>query len=282
MLREFTLGLVFLQSIAQPMKSFSHKFAHFEDWLDEVSHQFFILWNRHKVGILGTIALNLLVTILFFVFELKSRPHLHDTMVLVDFEREYEITPEPELEPEQPLLPDDAIDPMQEYEAIKNIAVDATKEDLNPGLSDEKNIDADELYQEAQRIREQMDLNRQLWEESQSDEALNVPNIEKKIINTDETQYKGPSVISYFLENRKALRLPVPAYKCENGGKVVVDIEVQPNGTVARASIDPANSVIDDCMNQAAIDAARKSVFTVSDIAPSRQRGSITYLFVAQ
>ena len=271
-----------MQPIAKQMKSFSDKFTRFEVWLDVIAHRFFNFWEKHKVGILGTVALNLLLTILFFVFELKSRPYLHDTMVLVDFEREYEIAPEHEPDPNQPLLPDDALDPMQEYEAIRNIAVDATKEDLNPGLVDEKNIDADELYQEAQRIREQMEQNRQLWEESQSEEAINIPNVEDKNITTDEGQFKGPSVISYFLENRRALRLPVPSYKCENGGKVVVDIEVQRDGTVSRASIDQANSVLDDCMNQAAIEAARRSVFTVSSGAPHRQGGSITYLFVAQ
>lgn len=265
------------------MEKGSDWFARFEMWLDLVAHSFFNFWDRHKVGILGTIAVNLLLAILFLVFQLKSRPYLHEnTMVLIDFDREYEIAPEPEPEEKQQVLPDDAIDPNKEYEAIKNIAVDATKEDLNPGLTDEKNIDADELYREAQRIREQMEQNRQRWEESQSEEAINVPNVEEKIIKTDEGQYKGPTVISYHLKDRKALRLPVPAYLCENGGKVVVDIEVQRNGSVSNASIDKANSVIDNCMNQAALEAARKSVFTVSDIAPARQKGSITYLFVSQ
>jgi len=35
-------------------------------------------------------------------------------------------------------------------------------------------------------------------------------------------------------------------------------------------------------MNQAAIEAARRSIFTVSSGAPQRQGGSITYLFVSQ
>jgi TonB family protein len=172
---------------------------------------------------------------------------------------------------------------MTEYEAIRNIAVDATKEDLNPGLSDEKNIDADELYREAQRIKEQIQQNRQLWEEAQAAEAEALPNVEQKVITTDdEGQYKGPTVINYYLENRKAFRLPVPAYKCEKGGRVVVDIEVQRDGTVSRASIDAKNSVIDDCMNRAALVAAQTSRFNASGGAPVHQGGSITYLFVRQ
>jgi hypothetical protein len=258
-------------------------FVRFELWLERIANLFFNFWNRHKVGILGTIALNMVLAVLFFVFELKSRPYLHDPTVLVDFDREYEIRPEPEPEEIRPILPRDAIDPKYEWEAIRNIAVDATKEDLNPGLTDEKAIDADELYQDAQRIRDQMKQNRELWEEAQNPDAVNIPNVEDKTIKPKEQgQFKGPSVISYFLENRRALQLPVPAYKCEGGGRVVVDIEVLRDGTVGRTSVDASNSVIDDCMNAAAINAAKASRFSVSSNAPTRQQGSITYLFVPQ
>ena len=260
-----------------------NKFDRFEIWLDDVAYHFFIFWNRHKVGILGTIALNLVLAILFFILELSGSSNIQYAEVSVDFERQYEILPEPPPEEQRQLLPDDALDPTKEYEAIKNIAVDATKEDLNAGLTDEKNIDADELYKEAERIREQMEQNRQRWEEGQDALAQEIPNVEKKIIEEqDETQFKGPSVISYFLKDRRAMRLPVPSYKCENGGRVVVDIEVMRNGRVSKASIDAANSVIDDCINAAAITAAKTSIFSISDIAQSKQKGSITYLFVPQ
>jgi len=257
-------------------------FARFELWLEWVAEIFFIVWNKHKVGILGSVALNLIVIITLLALELKSRSYLHETIVLVDFERDYEILPENEPEEQQPILPEDALNPDLEYEAIQNIAVDATKEDLNPGLTDEKSIDADELYQEAQRIREQMQRNRELWEESHSEDAINVPNVEEKIITSEEEgQFKGPSVISYFLENRRALRLPVPSYKCEGGGKVVVNIEVNRDGSVARASIDASKSVVNDCINSAAVEAAKSSFFSVS-ASSDKQSGSITYLFVPQ
>jgi predicted ATP-grasp superfamily ATP-dependent carboligase len=44
--------------------------------------------------------------------------------------------------------------------------VDASQKDLNPGLSDEKNTDADELYREANRLNAQMQDNKQLYEEA--------------------------------------------------------------------------------------------------------------------
>ena len=265
------------------MRGLNRFLARFEQWLDRVAHVFFTFWDRHKVGILGTIALNLVVAILFFALELRSRPYLHETFMLIDFEREYELYPEPEPEDQTEILPKDAIDPHYEWEAIRNIAVDATRDDLNPGLTDEKAIDADELYSEAQRIREEMQRNREQWEESKGVDEVDIPNVEDKSITPqDEGQYKGPTVISYYLEGRTARYLPVPAYKCRGGGRVVVDIEVQRDGAVGRATIDAANSVIDDCMNTAAIEAARASRFSIMTNAPNRQTGSITYLFVAQ
>ncbi len=265
------------------MEKINRNISQFEVWVDRIAHAFFLFWNSHKVGILGTIVLNMVLVIFFFVFELRGRPHPNDPLVLIDFEREYEIIPPKEFEEPEPLLPQDAINPLQEWEAIRNIAIDATKEDLNPGLTDEKSIDADELYKDAQRIRDDMQRHRELLENLQDEEAIDIPNVEEKKIEPEEIgHYKGPTVISYFLKNRRALRLPVPAYKCEGGGQVVVDIDVLTDGTVGKASIDTQNSVIDDCMNQAAINAAKASLFNVSSASPSRQRGSITYLFVPQ
>lgn len=264
------------------MSTGQHTVSKLELRIESAASTFFGFWDRHKVGILGTIVLNLVLGILFFVFELKSRAHLIDTMILLDFDRVYEIKQQEE-ERAEPVLPADAIVPDKEWEAIRNIAVDATREDLNPDLLDEKNINADELYEEAQRVRDQTKSNRELWEESQGLEEVNIPNIEEK--NTapqDESTYDGPTVISYFLEGRKALRLPVPAYKCEQDGQVVVDVEVLRNGTVSKAAIDATNSVQDECIAKAAIEAAMASRFTSSTQAPVRQKGSITYLFVPQ
>lgn len=259
------------------------RLSEYEQWLEGLAQTSFGLWGRHKVGVLGTIAVNLLVVVTLLAFELSGTPHPPESLMLVDFEREYEIVAPAEPEIEEPPLPADALNPELEWEAIRNIAVDATKEDLNPGLYDEKSIDADELYQEAQRIRDEMQKNRELWEDSQDEEEVNIPNVETKHHAPDDIgHFKGPTVISYFLENRKAFRLPVPSYKCEGGGQVVVDIEVGADGRVRKATIDTANSVIDECMNQAALVAARSSIFSASPRAPAKQTGSITYLFVRQ
>lgn len=236
--------------------------------------------NQHMVGLLGTIVVHLLLIIVFLVLKIETRKEYYGSTIEMEFEepRETELVQEKQ----DPILPPDALKPEYETEAIRNFAVDATQKDLNAGLNDEKNIDADELYREANQVYERMQQNRQLYEQAQKDIEANIPNTpEKTIPKEKEGQYMGPTVVSYYLLGRKALWLPVPSYKCELGGQVVVNIDVLPDGRVANAIIDRANSVTDECINQAAIQAALSSRFT-STSGGSRQRGSITYLFVPQ
>lgn len=237
-------------------------------------------WNVHRVGILSTIIVHLLILILFLIFKIETKKLHYGSTIEMEFEQEKII--EEEVVEKTVLLPKDAINPEFESEAIRNFAVDASDKDLNAGLSDEKNIDANELYNEANRLKEQMQSNKQLYEEAQKLPEGLIPNIpEKNIPEEKKTQYKGPTVASYYLEGRKAYKLPIPSYKCQLGGQVVVNIVVTTDGRVVDAEIDRANSVTDDCINEAAIDAARRSLFSPSQ-NNAKQKGSITYLFVRQ
>jgi TonB family protein len=93
--------------------------------------------------------------------------------------------------------------------------------------------------------------------------------------------YKGPSIVSYYLENRSAIYLPIPSYKCFKGGDVTVIIEVNTNGYVINAKIDKRNSSGDECLHLAAIDAAEKSRFSSLQKAEN-QTGNIVYRFISQ
>ncbi|MGE0078953.1 MAG: energy transducer TonB [Bacteroidales bacterium] len=237
-------------------------------------------WSDHKVGILSTIIFHLLVLIAILFSKIETRKEYYGSTIEMEFEQPKE--EKDEVLQKTVLLPKDVTNPDFESEAIKNYAVDASEKDLNPGLSDEKNIDADELYNEANRLKEQMQNNKQLYEEAQKSPEGIIPNTpEKNIPEQKKNQYKGPTVASYYLEGRKAIRLPIPSYMCELGGQVVVNIEVAPDGRVVNADIDKVNSVSDECINDAAIDAAKRSLFT-SSTGRLKQKGSITYLFVKQ
>ena len=70
--------------------------------------------------------------------------------------------------------------------------------------------------------------------------------------------------------------------KSEYGGKVVVEILVNPKGVVQKAKILEDQSQSDDCLWRVAVDAAKRSRFNEKPDAPALQKGTITYNFVKQ
>ena len=95
-------------------------------------------------------------------------------------------------------------------------------------------------------------------------------------------EYSGPSVLSYDLEGRKAVHLPIPAYKGYGGGDVAVAIYVNRSGKVIKAQVIESASSKDKSLWSRAVKAAERSRFNRSDSAPDPQKGSIVYRFIAQ
>ncbi len=92
---------------------------------------------------------------------------------------------------------------------------------------------------------------------------------------------KGSVLISYWLPGRRDVSLYMPAYQCEGGGEVTVNITVNRNGKVVSASMKES-STNSSCINDMAILAARNSRFNVDDTGSDKQSGTITYIFVPQ
>ena len=84
--------------------------------------------------------------------------------------------------------------------------------------------------------------------------------------------------ISYSLVDRNAYDLPPPIYTCIEGGKVVINIEVDKQGYVTDASFNANSSgTSNGCLVENAIAYALKARFSASQRA--LQKGTITYLF---
>ena len=84
--------------------------------------------------------------------------------------------------------------------------------------------------------------------------------------------------ISYSLLGRNHYDLPPPIYTCIEGGKVVVNIEVDARGFVMDASFNAkSSSTTNGCLVQNAISYALKARFNSSE--REIQKGTITYLF---
>ena len=84
--------------------------------------------------------------------------------------------------------------------------------------------------------------------------------------------------ISYSLVDRNAYDLPPPIYTCIEGGKVVINIQVDDRGFVTDASFNEHSSgTSNGCLVENAIAYALKARFSTSE--RTQQKGTITYLF---
>ena len=127
--------------------------------------------------------------------------------------------------------------------------------------------------------------------ESKGDENLSIEKdtTRKKVIEKPTksqemaANFKGATRIFYDLFGRTHLYLPIPIYKCEGSGRVVLSIEVDQNGVVQKAQIvDRESTASDPCLIETAINTALVSRFNPDANSPRIQIGMLTYQFVAQ
>ena len=159
---------------------------------------------------------------------------------------------------------------------VRGVAVDRA------ALKDDRGTDAEQLYKDAQRLQEELAKGYEVQQDDVADPGPVEPPKKEEPKPQEAPVYSGPSVVSYFLEGRKASHLPIPAYRCLGGGQVTVLITVDPGGTVTGAKVDEAVSSKDGCLRSFAIRAARLSKFSAKADAPPKQQGNIVYEFVAQ
>ena len=153
---------------------------------------------------------------------------------------------------------------------------------LDDHLEDHR-TDASKIYSEADEVQQRIRDNAEAY-------ALGLEG-ERKIL---EERYEGEKIenrkvrgnvtVSFSLANpvRYAIKMPVPAYMCEGGGEVVVDIVVNTSGEVIDCKVNDALSAKNSCLREAALAKAGTSLFNADPTAPARQKGTIEYMFVAQ
>ena|SRR5690554_3969056 len=140
-------------------------------------------------------------------------------------------------------------------------------------LSSDSNDPSDFLISDSEynaRIKELAEKRREKLELLGEKEA-------RKEIMTNNLAKRKTSV-SYSLVDRQHYRLPIPIYTCIEGGKVVINIKVDPQGKVLEADVNKKSSNnLNGCLVDNAIQYALKSRFNPG--TPSVQVGTITYLF---
>jgi len=241
------------------------------------------------VGILGTVILHLIAAIIFMSFQLRTIDKVENEQIIFDFSK----TPDPDILKKEIELPPTQIEKiLKGDEEMLNIA-------RNLSNKSEQKIDASDYID---KVKEELIKSGKLGEDNyideqkkaamnKGDEAIsaetNKNNKEDKT-NPDESQkmaanYKGPTRIFYDLPGRNHLYLPIPIYLCQGSGKVMLNIEVNQQGNVLKAEIETAESTTSDpCLIETAVNTALLSRFNPDIKSPKIQKGTLTYIFVAQ
>ena len=234
--------------------------------------------NEDRAGLYITIIFHLMVIIVLLAYQIDSTLKKEESFVL-DFSKQEEIE---KMEKEKAFKEDISrrLDDLiaaarSSSDQIRNIAVDAGSQ-----LKDDRNTDADQLYKDAERLAQDL-RDGHAEQEDARDETVELQT-QKRQENTEKKEYKGPSVLSYNLDGRKASHLKIPAYRCYGSGDVTVIITVNNAGQVVGAKVLDAVSSDDQCLRNYAIRAARLSRFSASTTAPPNQAGEILYRFIAQ
>lgn len=240
---------------------------------------------RHRVGLLVTVVLYLIAAILFVSYKIVVYENPTTTMYVDLVNPEEPELPKPEEIKPKPV---EEIDPGS-YERVMNRRSDQNAK-MDASLKDDRGTQADKLLAEAERVQRELAAGQQAFR-SGMDEIAEMSKRHKMPKSTSSpskssssqrrtVKVQGNVTVSYDLAGRTATYLHVPAYQCREGGTVVVGITVNRNGEVINASVEKASP--GECIAQRAVQAALASSFNADAGAPDRQRGTITYVFVAQ
>lgn len=246
--------------------------------------------DSRLAGILGAIIIHLVAAIIFMLVRIGS-------LNIKEYTREYQIALEEPAETENkeagnskgPVSLEQILGDDQE---MLNIA-------RNLARQPDVKIDREDYID---RVKEEMIQDGKLGEKNYIDEWKRLKEttnegeltLEKKPVEKDRTdnkedsremasKYSGPTRIYYSLEGRTHTYLPLPIYKCEGAGKVVLSIEVNPKGIVTGATVIISESTTGDpCLLDTAVKTALISLFNADIKSQKSQSGTLTYLFVAQ
>lgn len=239
--------------------------------------------DRHKVGIAATLIFHIGVVVAMNVFYFQGGPGLQgDELMDIVLEAE---------ELERLLQETEAFEKIQAEEVttgIKNLSV---KERLERGKEVRLNAAAEKWTDE--QIRKELEA----LESSEFDRLAEEhgpvekykPKERKEIDAPEESKQDaatiaGPATVTCDLPGRSEVgQVYIPAYLCKGQGKVVVDITVDRSGAVEQAKVNEKVSTSSlPCHLSFAQDAAASTHFSKSARAEPHQKGTITYLFLAQ
>ncbi len=232
----------------------------------------------HRVGLCVTLIAYLLLMIVFVSSKIVVGRRASQQGMYIDLQTLAELEKERD-RLEREVRERQEQDPI-DWGSIRNRA--SNENALNERLRDDRGTNTAALKEAAAEAEARMRANREAYEEGLAEErAIRERRGREEGAERRDSKIKGRVTVSFSLTDpvRTSRWLEVPAYRCEGGGEVVVSITVNRAGEVTAARIEEGG---DDCMREAALRAARMSLFNIDSAAPARQTGTITYIFIPQ
>jgi hypothetical protein len=222
-------------------------------------------------GIIITLIFHIIVFTSLYISHFNIKEKNVEPEILIDF-------------PTQPVEPKVPENNGQETSVSKGFSGQLRTNTASSRTASLKNESFDDQYQKdlerAQNISKE--VREQLKKDIPTIDDLKMPDAPKA--NPEEMKdkiYSGESNIEYFLENRYHIKLPIPVYLAQGGGKVRVIIVVDRLGNVIKA--DPViGMTLSDQILSYAKTAALLSKFNPLPEAPPQQNGYIIYNFIPQ
>lgn len=236
--------------------------------------------NRQQLSLIITIFSMGIIVLVLYNIHLGGQEEQDDYVVEMVLEEDLieELTPE-----EEKLLEElSKTDPIQSHMAFNETAkpsygnpepLKTLEEILEEKAEMTDGEPSDDLISDSEYVAKIKDLAKKREEQKQ---LLGEKEAEKEEFTNNLAKRK--TSISYSLLNRNGYRLPPPIYTCIEGGKVVINIEVDALGNVIDADFNERSSgTSNGCLVDNAIAYALKAKFSTGD--KSTQKGTITYLF---
>jgi hypothetical protein len=237
-----------------------------------------VIWvYEHRTAILATVLAYVLFGIAFVTADIVISRQSDEGEIMIDLTDLAKLQEELERAQELNRL-------LNEQYEESEVSNDISNENaLDESLEDHR-TDASQLYGEAERVQERVRQNAKAYQQGLEAERKLLDRHYEGEGEIANKKVKGRVTVSYSLKDpvRHALKMPVPAYMCEGGGEIVVNIVVNPSGEVVDCSVDEAYSEQNSCLRSAALEKARASRFNMDESAPAKQYGTISYVFVPQ
>lgn len=244
------------------------------------------IYKQNIYGVIATLTFHIIILVVLLSSNLHYGIKSDEEVIVIDFSAEEIKLPVPEKEKKQPQ--ETVPQPTQtQPSGSSQHASNGPVNDANKSSTHSSDPFFDKEYNNEIAAAKKLvsDVNKNLDRKIPKIGDIPMPEDNTKGKTREEVKqsnFKGKSNIHYFLENRYHARLPIPIYLAEGGGEVIVDIVVGRDGHVISANARQNPQISDMTILAYAQQAAEKTWFNEDPSAPERQKGTITYKFVAQ